>query len=86
MKIRVSEIQIGSCFFMGKKEMKRAEDGRIITITPAKRTKYPKVNEDKEVETTICSLKFLGVGMRRHPDLVVEIGDGNILKNRKRKS
>lgn len=86
MKIRVSEIGIGSCFFMGKKEMKRAEDGRIITITPSKRTKYPKVNEDKEVETKICSLSMLGVGMRKHPDLVVEIGDGNILKNRKRKS
>ena len=86
MKIRLSEVWAGSCFF-GKKDkiFKKLEDGKTVTISGAGRVSTKKIKGDPEVETMdACPLKFLGVGLRRHPDLVVEIGDGNILKKRKR--
>lgn len=86
MKIRLSEVPVGSCF-LGKKDkiFKRLEDGKAASINPAGRVSTKKTSGDPEVEMIeACPLKFLGVGLRRHPDLVVEIGDGNILKKRKR--
>jgi len=85
MKIRLSEIIEGSCFIgRNNREMKKTDDGRIASISPAGRVTIKKAKGNPEVEQQICSLKYLGVGLRRHPDLVVEIGDGNILKKRKR--
>jgi hypothetical protein len=86
MKIRLSEVWAGSCFFGKKgKETKKLEDGRVAHVSASGRVSIKKPKGDPEVETMeACPLKLLGVGLRRHPDLVVEIGDGNILKKRKR--
>lgn len=87
MKIRLSEVPVFSCF-VGKKAkiMKKIEDGKVMTVGPLGRVSTKRTTGDPEVEMMeACPLKYLGLGQRRHPDLVVEIGDGNILKKRKRR-
>lgn len=86
MKIRLFDVPVGSCYLEGRKAkvMKKIEADQSATIGPGKRVIKRKIKGDKEVDTLeTCPLNLFGVGLRRHPDLVVEIGDGNILKNRR---
>lgn len=80
MKLPLSQIPIGACFFQGKKLRKKVGDDKALSIGTGGRVSTRKVKSDPEVEQTTCPLRFLGVGLRRHPDLIVEIGDGNLLK------
>lgn len=86
MKIRVHEIPVGSCF-MGKNGQvkKKVSDDKCAVVSMNGKVSTRKLKGDPEVESTACPLKYLAVGLRRHPDAVVEIGDGNILKGRKKK-
>jgi hypothetical protein len=86
MKVRLSEVPIGSCY-LGKKSqiLKKVDEGKASTIALSGRVSTKRTKGDPEVEMIeACPLKYLGIGLRRHPDLVVEIGDGNILKKRRR--
>jgi hypothetical protein len=86
MKIRVNEIPVGSCF-VGKNGQvkKKVSDDRCAVVGMNGRVSTRKMKGDPEVEPTGCPLKYLAVGLRRHPDAVVEIGDGNLIKNKGRK-
>lgn len=86
MKIRFTDLVVGSCFVdkNGKTKKKvserkwadrRESDGVVSTR---------KMRGNPQVESAFCPLNLLGVGLRRHPDRVVEIGDGNVLERRKK--
>lgn len=82
MKIRVSELMDGSCFRDGRTKWKKLSDGKAVNVTKGRvRTRH--LRGDPEVTPVPCDLKLLGVGLRRHPEQVVEIGDGNLLKKRR---
>lgn len=85
MKVRLSEIPAGTCFLQGKKTKKKVEGDRIATMN-GKRVKYRKQRGDPAVQPVPCPLRYFGVGLRRHPEHVVEIGDGNLLKERRNQS
>lgn len=88
MKIRLSGVPVGSCYLQGRGASikKKLEDGKAAVVGGTGKVKIRKVKGDPEVEMIeACPLKYLGVGLRRHPDAVVEIGDGNLLKGRKRR-
>lgn len=82
---KFSEISVGSCFWQ-KNRMKKKIQERRIAIVREKDGKVlkRKVKGDPEVEETPCEIRYLGVGLRRTPEQVVEIGDGNPLRKRKR--
>lgn len=85
MKLRLSEVPVGSCYTAGKskKVLKKIEDGRAASIGLGGRVSMRATKGDPDVDLIeACPLKYLGVGLRRHPDVVVEIGDGNILRPR----
>jgi hypothetical protein len=85
MKQRLSEVSVGSCYVgKSKKVAKKIEDGRTASfIGSSGRVSMRAIKGDPDVDLLeACPLKFLGVGLRRHPDMVVEIGDGNILRPR----
>lgn len=82
MKVPLSQVPIGACFLQGKKLRKKVGDDKAATLGLGGRVSTRKVKIDQDVERTKCPLRFLGVGLRRHPDAIVEIGDGNILKDK----
>lgn len=84
MKIRFTELPVGSCFLKGKGAQKKVDEGKISSVGLHGKVRTRSVKGDPEIEPTPCPLRYLGVGLKRHPDLVVEIGDGNLLKRRKR--
>lgn len=85
MKVRLSDIPVGGCFQHGKWTKKKVGDGKTATVGLSGKVKTRKLKGDPEVEPVACPLKYLGVGLRRHPEGVIEIGDGNILKGRRRR-
>lgn len=84
MKVRVSELPEGSCFLQGGATWKKLEDGKKVKVGSGRRVRTRRLRGDPEVEPRPCPLGLLGVGLRRHPEAVVEIGDGNILKEKRR--
>lgn len=87
MKVHFKELQVGSCFFMGNNaEMKKkVSEAKASQVKTTGKVSTRKVKGDPEVESSPCELKFLGVGLRRHPDVMVEIGDGNPFRKGKGK-
>lgn len=83
MKVRLGEVMAGSCFFHGKKLKKMTEDGRVLSVK-GKKVSTRRAKGDPEVELTSCPLEMLGLGMPRHPETIVEIGDGNPLRKRRK--
>jgi len=85
MKVKLSNIQVGTCFTDAKgNERKKVGERKVASVSLSGRVKMRKVKSDPEVEPSPCSLRLFGVGLRRHPDVIVEVGDGNPLKGRKR--
>lgn len=82
VKVHVSEVGVGSCFFQGKKLKKKVADDRALSVTNGK-VRTGKVKGDPKVVATTCPLEMLGLGMPRHPEMIVEIGDGNPLRRRR---
>lgn len=80
MKIPLSHVPVGDCFMQGRTMRKKVDDGKVLSIGAKGRTSTRKVKGDPEVEVRSCDLKFLGAGLRRHPEAIIQIGDGNILK------
>lgn len=83
MKVRVSDVAVGQCFLQGRSVKKKVADDKASIVKNGK-VRSRKIKGDPEVEQTSCPLEMLGIGMSRHPEMVVEIGDGNPLKRRRR--
>lgn len=86
MKVKFSELPVGSCFLQKDKTKKKIQERKaaIVREKDGKVLKR-KVKGDPSVDAIPCPIQYLGVGLRRHPDQVVEIGDGNPFRRRKRK-
>jgi hypothetical protein len=83
MKIKLSDLRVQSCFIDKKGEMKKKiGDRKVATVKSDGRVKTRKVTGNPDVEETPCSIRLFGVGLRRHPDMIVEVGDGDLLKKR----
>lgn len=80
MKIPLSQVPVGDCFIQGRKMRKKVADGKALSISGRGRQTTRSVKGDPMVEQRGCELKFLGAGMRKHPETLIQIGDGNILK------
>jgi hypothetical protein len=86
MKMYFKDLLVGSCFMDAKGDMKKkVSDGKASGFQLNGKVSTRKVKGNPEVEQSSCELRFLGVGLRRHPEVVVEIGDGNPYKNGRRK-
>ncbi len=86
MKYTFTDLPIGSCF-VGKngKVKKKITEQKAALVKENGRVSMGKMKSQAEVESTGCPLNLLGVGLRRHPEMVIQIGDGNILERRGRK-
>jgi hypothetical protein len=84
--MRYTDLEIGSCFLdrRGKTRKKVADHRTSIVREDNGRVSTRKQKGDPTVDSVTCPLRFLAVGLRRHPDQVVEMGHGNILKRRPR--
>lgn len=83
MRIKLSGLPIGTCYTDRTGVMKKKIANRkIASVKLSGRVSTRKVKGDPEVEPSPCSLRLFGVGLRRHPDVMVEVGDGNLLKRR----
>lgn len=76
MRVRVSEIPPNQCYRKpGSRTLrKKLADGRIVEIGRDRRVKYRKERGDPVVEIESCPLRFLGVGLRHNPEIMVEVG------------
>ena len=76
MKAKLSDLAEGSCFTQGGRVKKKLADGRVVMVTPAgkKRVRSPK--GDPTVQIASCPLYLLGVGLRKTPGMIIEIGNG----------
>lgn len=84
MRIKIKDLPVGECFLQGRAIRKKVSETKASTVKPNHRVSTRKVKSGLEVEQVSCPLELLGVGLRRHPDQVVEIGDGNLQKGKKR--
>lgn len=87
MKYTFTDLPIGSCF-VGKngKVKKKVTEQRAALVKENGRVSMGKMKGAAEVDSIpSCPLNLLGVGLRRHPEMVIQIGDGNILERRGRK-
>lgn len=87
MKIRFTELPVGSCFLQGRNASmkKKVADRRVAVVREDGRIRYRKQKGDPDVEESPCTVRYLGVGLRKIPETLVEIGDGNVLEARGRK-
>ena len=74
--MRLSDLPPGSCFKQGKFLKKKLPDGRVVSVNPKGRVRVSTPKADPVVNSTACDLKMLGVGLRRHPEIMVEMGSG----------
>jgi hypothetical protein len=87
MKVKLTDVPVGSCYLNGRdqKIRKKLSEQKAAIVSDAGKVSIRKTKGNPEVEMIeACPLKYLGVGLRRHPDAVVEIGDGNILRKRRK--
>jgi hypothetical protein len=86
MKVRLSSLAVMHCFVgKGGALRKKVSGGRIASVGSKGKVSYKKVKGDPEVEPAPCDLRLFGVGYRKNPETVVQIGDGNILRREKRR-
>lgn len=74
---RLSDLSPGHCYRKpgrGSVLRKKLSDGRIAEVGTDRRVKFRKERGDPLVEQISCPLKYLGIGQRRHPEAVIEVG------------
>jgi hypothetical protein len=79
MRVRISELPSGTCFRQGKVTRKKLDGDRVVSVSPKGKIRKRMNLGDSEVESVPCPLRLLGVGLRKLPEQVVEMGDGNLL-------
>lgn len=84
MKVKFSELPELSCFTGGRGRgvRKKVEDGKYVTVGKGGKIRARGQMGDPDVNSVPCPLKYIGVGLRGHPDQVVEIGDGRPRRKR----
>lgn len=84
MIYKFTDLPDGACF-LGKDGTikKKVAERKALVVKDNGKVNTRKVKGNPDCEQTICPLRYLGVGLRKHPDMMVEIGDGNILERRK---
>lgn len=87
MKTRFSELAMGTCFLTkrSKAVKKKLEGVRVLTIGAKGRVRTRDQKGDPEVRLISCPLRFIGTGLRKNPEAVVEIGDGRPRKRVERR-
>lgn len=85
MKMKLSELMPGSCFKRGKRGgvRKKMPDGRALSISAKGKKRMRAVKGDPSVENVACPLAFLGEGLRKTPEVVVEIGSREMQRRRR---
>ena len=88
MKMKLSELAPGSCFRRGKRSgvRKKLPDGRVLTISEKngkKKKRIRAIKGDPAIESAECPLDFLGEGLRKTPDSIVEIGSREMQRRRR---
>jgi hypothetical protein len=83
MKIRTSEVPVGSCFMQKNSLKKKVAENKATVRKMSGKLSTRKIKGDPEVEQVTCPLEMLGVGMRRHPETMVEIGNTKPSKRKK---
>lgn len=85
MRVRFTEIPVGSCFTHGKSQdvKKKVDEKKMLVIKDSGKVSTRKMKGDPEVDATNCPLRYLGAGLRKHPEVLIQIGDGNILAPKK---
>lgn len=77
MKLRLSEVSVGSCFRRKQGTIgKKVEGDRIAGFLKGGKVRTRPQKGDPEVEAINCPLRFIGIGMRQNPSEIVEIGSG----------
>jgi hypothetical protein len=74
--MRLSELPPGSCFKQGKTTKKKLPDGRVVSVSLKGKVKIVSPKNDPLISSVSCDLQMLGVGLRKHPELMVEMGNG----------
>ncbi len=76
MKTKFSELPAGACFQKGKRGgvRKKLPDGRVVSVSSKGKVTTRAMKGDPNVSIVSCPLKFLGTGLRKVPDAVIEIG------------
>jgi len=76
MKMRFSELAPGSCFTRGSRGgvRKKLPDGRVVGVSDVGKPRTRGMKGDPEVNDVSCPLNLLGVGLRKNPAAVIEIG------------
>jgi hypothetical protein len=74
--MRLSELSPGSCFKQGKSTKKKLSDGRIVSVSPKGKVKIIVPKNDPLISSVSCDLQMLGLGLRKHPEFMVEMGNG----------
>lgn len=55
---------------------KKLADGRVVSVTKKGKVRIVAPKTDPVVSAVSCDLHFLGLGLRKHPELMVELGNG----------
>lgn len=74
--MRLSDLPPGTCFKQGKTLKKKLPDGRVVSVSPKGKVRIVAPKSDPVVASVSCDLNMLGVGLRKHPELMVEMGNG----------
>lgn len=85
VRVRISGLPAGSCFVSGKTVKKKLADGTVLTVDKKGRIRKRAQKGDPSVRPTSCPLRYIGAGMLKHPESVVEIGDGRPRKVTRRR-
>ena len=75
-KVRLSELNPGTCFKHGKTEKKKLGDGRVVSVGTNRKPRYSTPKNDPLVSVVSCNLSLIGTGLRKHPEYMVEMGSG----------
>lgn len=79
IKLRLSELPEGSCFLKGRGKTvhKKSRNGRTVSVGKGGRIRARAERRDPFVRPlSSCPLNLIGVDMVKHPESVIEIGDG----------
>ena len=76
MKTRLSQLQPGDCFKQGRTLKKKLSDGRVVWATPKGKVRTVTPKNDPVVSQTSCDLSMIGLGLRKHPEIMIEMGNG----------
>lgn len=53
---------------------KKLSDGRVVSVSPKGKVRTVTPKNDPMVSPTNCDIHLLGTGLRKHPELMIEMG------------